>query len=721
LLKNLQYKIPFQQSCFLWASSELKRYIPGNIWSFLGRAVVFSEKNVKKKDIAASIVVEAELLIIGMAVVSLLAFPFFTKYFINGFNFNETLIICLLIGLFILTYVYNRSIIHLFPKKVQSLAEYILPRYTPSEIFLLVCLSIMAAMFFGLGNLLCIAAIASLPIQQTFALTGFFAFAFLIGYLSLLTPAGFGVREGTVILGLSKFFSFSFAGFLSLFSRVILILAELIFVLGTYIEYKHRSKKIRSFENWLGSHKHEVLLFFLITAYVIYFTTISFLRYDNFYTGRFDLGNMAQTVWNTTRGRIFEFTNPNGTEQMSRLAQHADFILVLLAPFYLLWADPRNLLLIQTLVLSLGALFVYLIAKDVLKNKTFALVFAFAYLINPSVERTNLYDFHAVTLATTFLLGAYYFVRKKQYVWFSVFALLAALTKEEVWLVSALFGGFVAIFQKKRILGALIFLISAGMFYYLVWYAIPQNLGSQHFALSYYSDFGDKPGSVVKTILLSPQKTLRIMFEPDRRYFLTQIFQPLGYLSLLSPLFIIFAIPDLLVDLLSNNAQFHQIYYQYTAAISPFIFLGAIYGATNIKKFLPKLPMSIIMLYVFAFSLFTAYLYGPLPGAKEQNLDMITKPVKNRAFIDNYIAHIPKRFSVASSNNVGSHLSQRQRIYTLPLGYDKADIIVFLLNADSEASWSLGQEIQLVDKLKKNPKQYQLLIEKDQFIVFRRI
>src|ERR1051325_610728 len=91
----------------------------------------------------------------------------------------------------------------------------------------------------------------------------------------------------------------------------------------------------------LGWQEYLLALFALL--YSIYFTLASFLRYINYYTGRFDLGNMSQTVWNTVHGNFFILTNPNGTSEISRLAFHADFILVLLAPFYLIWEDPRML------------------------------------------------------------------------------------------------------------------------------------------------------------------------------------------------------------------------------------------------------------------------------------------------------------------------------------------------------------------------------------------
>ncbi len=123
-------------------------------------------------------------------------------------------------------------------------------------------------------------------------------------------------------------------------------------------------------------------------------------------------------------------------------------------------------------------------------------------MINPSIQRTILYDFHPVTLATTFLLGTYYFYDKKKYVWFLVFALLAAISKEQIWVIIALFGGLIFIKHKKWLFGSAIFFGSLAMFYYLVSVAIPGAHGADHFALSYFSEFGDSPINIIKTIIL---------------------------------------------------------------------------------------------------------------------------------------------------------------------------------------------------------------------------
>jgi uncharacterized membrane protein/uncharacterized membrane protein YbhN (UPF0104 family) len=737
LLKNYSYNILFKESCKLWALSELRRFIPGSIWGFLGRTVSFSQKGVKKQDIGTLIVIEAELFIFGCLIIALLALSFLTKYSLVAIPSYINICIIYIVALLSIIFIYNKIFIHkIFPNKLTSFLSIILPKFPSSEIFLLIVISSISALFFGLGYFFIISSFVILHPQLLFALTGYFVLAFLIGYLSLLTPAGFGVREGLLIAALSKIIPSAQAAFASLFSRIILILSELFFVLIVIVWNKIRNINLLKLERYIATHKYESVLFFLCLIYTFYFSATSFLRYDNFYTGRFDLGNMVQTVWNTAHGRIFQFTNPNGTEVISRLAFHADFLLILLTPLYMIWQDPRMLLFLQTLILASGAFFVFLIAKNVLKNKIIALTFAFIYLINPSIQRTNLYDFHAVTLATTFLLGTYYFYYKKKYLLFILFAILSAFAKEHIWLIIALFGIFLCFQQRKWILGSIIFLTSAGTFYFLIWHAIPDALKSQHFALTYYAEFGDTPSKIVKTIVFSPTKIIKIIGQTDRILYLKELFSPLGYLSLFFPVFLLFAVPDLIINLLSNNTQLHQIYYQYTSTITPFLFVSAIYSVLLLKKLLIQahdyFPLikshnrmrvgQIIdagfITYLLVVSLRAAYLFGPLPGANTSNLDMFVKQVPDREYISTYVSQIPIQYSIAASNNIGSHLSQREKIYVLPLGIDKADYVIFLLN-DSEMPQSLTAEKILEKKLRKDSN-YTLAVDRSAFVVFKK-
>ncbi len=458
---------------------------------------------------------------------------------------------------------------------------------------------------------------------------------------------------------------------------------------------------------------YELLVFLSAVIYSAYFTLATFLKYDNYYTGRFDLGNMAQTVWNTIHGKIFLLTDPNGTREISRLAFHADFILILLSPFYLLWEDPRMLLLIQTLALSLGGIFVYLISNNILKNKLLSLIIAICYFLNPAVNYVNLFDFHAVALATTFFLGAFYFSLRSNYKLMILFLVLAGITKEQVWIIDAIFGLYLIFVKKQKALGSLIFILSSIIFYVLIWIAIPKSLGGEHFALSYYSDYGDSPGTIIKNVLLSPVKTLSTVFMSDRLNYLSQLFAPLGYLSLFAFPFLIFAGPDIGIDLLSSNPSLHQIYYQYSATVTPFIFISAIYGAYLLRKKIPEISYRGIAAFVLILTLVSAYRYGPLFFAKKPQTEMFTKPLENRAEVDKYIDSIPDSFSISSTNNLGSHLSHRENIYTIPQGMDRADIVMFLMRGASD------QEKRTLNQIQNDP-DYKLIKQDQTFYVFKK-
>ncbi len=706
LLKVYKGNIRYKASAYYWSASELKRYIPGNIWGFLARTFSFSEIGIEKKDIARLILIEAGVFVMGTSIISLLAVPF-----LRTTVFPE---IPVYYGQIAWSVMLFGSVIYLYNFKIHKLWK----KFSPIDNLLILLSASLAVLFFGFGYYFAISAIAYLPIELFFTLSGFFALSFLIGALSLITPAGFGVREGLIIIGLQKIISTAEASFTALFARFMLVLSELLFVLFAFIIHNAKNKLFLRIETWIGRHKHEAILASITLIYILYFSVVSFLRYENFYTGRFDLGNMVQTVWNTTQGRIFQFTDPAGVENLSRLSYHADFILIVLAPFYALWEDPRMLLLIQVLIVGLGSFFIFAIAKTVLKNKNISLMLSFAYLINPAVQRANIYDFHAVVLSTTLLLGTYYFYLQKKWIGFTVFAILAAITKEQIWLIISIFGLFIFYNDKKRVVGGSVFLLSIAIFYYLISVAIPGARGGDHFALSYFSEFGSNPQEIIGTIFSSPDKLVAIAFEKDHLKYLTQIFSSLGYLSYMSPMMLLFALPDLGINLLSSNPKLHQIYYQYTAAITPFVFISAIYGIKNLRRLLPKIPMVLITSFIATTSISAAYMFGPLPGSKSANLDMFTHQVENKDFINEYIRNVPTEKSISTSNNIGSHMAERETIYMLPHGIGDASYIILLMN-HTEPSDSLSAEMEIVKNLRKDNR-YILEIEKDEFVVFKK-
>lgn len=739
ILKEKGYNIPLRVVSYLWEMSELKRFVPGAIWSFLGKTSLFGELGIPTKTVFKSILIEIEFFVLACLFVSTLSFPYLFQKVITFIPYKPFLPILATASVFLTTFIFifSTPILNRINIKYCNPIKRLLPLFSPKTNLIIFLTAVTYTFFFGLGTYFAAISVAYLSPAFILSLIGFFVFSLVAGFLSMIAPMGIGIREGIITIGLSKHLSLTIAGFISIFARILLIFSELCFILFVTSWHKAKNKYIMAFENFISKHKQEVILGFLITAYIAYFTTASFLRYDNFYTGRFDLGNMTQTVWNTIHGRMFELTDPNGTEIISRLAFHADFILILLSPFYLLWENPKMLLLIQTVIIAIGAFFVYAIAKHAIKNKNLSLVFGAIYLLNPSLNYTNLYDFHAVTFATTFLLASFYFLLRRRYVPLIIFLILSGLTKEHVWLITGLFGVYI-FFPKVNnhlrprrshaqdlrgrltsVIGIIIFIVSILLFYYLIWHAISNALGSKHFALNYYSDFGDSPTQIVKNIFLSPQKTLTVILQKDQLTYLKNLFLPVGFMPVFAFPFITFAIPDLLINLLSKNANLHQIYYQYSATITPFIFIASIFGVGNLKKWFPTISTNIYISYLLLSTLTASYFFGPLPPAQDPNIAMFTKPQKEKKIINDFVHGIPPTYSVAATNNIGSHLSHRQKIFTIPVGLDQADYILFLLN-DLSAQPSLKFQKDLAIKLSLD-KNYIEVFRTGDFVAFRKV
>src|SRR5439155_8701723 len=197
------------------------------------------------------------------------------------------------------------------------------------------------------------------------------------------------------------------------------------------------------------------LLWAAMAAYGAGFAALSLLRHRAFETGRFDLGNMVQAVWSTAHGHLLQVTNLHGA-QISRLAAHVDPILVAFAPLWWLWPSPSLLLTTQALAVALGALPLFWLARKHTGSSRAGLGFSLAYLLFPATQWMTLNEFHPVALACPLLLFAIWYLDEDRLLPFTFFAVVAALTREEIPLVIAGLGVWYAIGRRRWLAGGAI-------------------------------------------------------------------------------------------------------------------------------------------------------------------------------------------------------------------------------------------------------------------------
>jgi len=324
-----------------------------------------------------------------------------------------------------------------------------------------------------------------------------------------------------------------------------------------------------------------------MVVYTLDMSHQAILRYDTFKATAFDLGNMDQVLWNTIHGRLFQFTNQaiDWYGPPTRLAVHFEPIILPLSLLYVFHADPRILLVFQTLALVSGALPVFLLTRKYLPElPILAALMATAYLLSPALLGLNIFDFHPLALATPLLLYAVLALTYKRYVWFLVACVLAAACKEDVPLTIALFGILVVWKYKLPRLG--IVLIVGGILWSLLAFKviIPHFYpGAQANNFWYrYEALGSSPGAAIVNALTHPWLLFTTFITLNRLYYLAGLVRSVGFLPLLAPEWLLPAIPALAENLLSTDPNLFSGVFHYNAAIIPFVMLAAIHGTRRL-------------------------------------------------------------------------------------------------------------------------------------------
>ncbi|MFC2030928.1 DUF2079 domain-containing protein, partial [Chloroflexota bacterium] len=288
---------------------------------------------------------------------------------------------------------------------------------------------------------------------------------------------------------------------------------------------------------WLRKHWSEIGVWTLIVVYVAFFATLTLLKHEAFQTTAFDLGNVDQAVWNTRHGRTLSMTNIEGLT--NRLGTHVEPILIPISLFYFLWSDPRLLLLLQTIVIALGAWPVYLLSMRILRRsrtdgdqgdfliRTLALVFALAYLMFPALQSANMFDFHAVALAPTFFLFALYYLETERWGAYALFVVLTMSCKEDMPLLIAMLGIYAIVVRRRWVAGLVTIGIALAWFLVAVGWIIPHfdTRGVSPFA-NRYGYLGDGPLEMAVTLVSQPGQVLSHLLTLDNLVYLRDLLAP---------------------------------------------------------------------------------------------------------------------------------------------------------------------------------------------------
>jgi uncharacterized membrane protein len=467
-----------------------------------------------------------------------------------------------------------------------------------------------------------------------------------------------------------------------------------------------------------------VLLWTAIAAYAVGFASLSILRQRSFQTGRFDLGNMVQAVYDTAHGRFLEMTSLQG-EQISRLAAHVDPVLALFAPLWWAWPSPDMLLTAQAVAIALGALPVHRLARRHLGSERAALGFALAYLVYPPVQWLTLNEFHPVALAAPLLLWGIALLDEDRPLAFCGVALLAVATKEEVGLVVAMLGLWYWWRRRRPAWGIGIAVAGAAASAVAIGVIVPHyNAGAHSAFYGRYAAVGGSPGGIARTVATDPLHVLSIAFDHAGRGYLVDLIAPLLLLSLAAPALALAAAPEFAINLLSATPTQTSIHFHYTAAIVAPLVGAAVLGAARVARGGEGRGDRIAVAAVLG-AVAANYLLGPLPvwrfvpGGARLQAQAQQVSAHDRVLAE-AVRRVPAGVVVSASNDLGAHLSARRRILSFPYLQDATYVAVDERSpgyADRVAPLPYATRIAW---LRRNPA-WRLVFERDGALVFRRV
>ena len=429
----------------------------------------------------------------------------------------------------------------------------------------------------------------------------------------------------------------------------------------------------------------------MVATYVAVLGVLTWRQHARFGTFGFDLGIHDQGIW-----LLSQLERPFVTVRgLHYLGHHLNLVSLLFVPAYWLGGGPQVLLAVQTVFLGLGAIPVWLLARDALGGRGWAaLVPAAAYLLHPTLSWMNWWHFHPETLAIAPLLLAWWFSGRGRWGWFAACVGFVLTTKEDLALAVAALGVVLVLSSRFGRAGAHqadvsatrteegggagrrrrwwvpgSLTLAAGLGWYLVatqvlmpWF----NGGQQPFYIAeLFPQWGDSAGSVIGAMLTNPLLVWRTLVDADRLSYVGRLLAPTGFVALLGLPLLLIAGPPLGANLLSGLATTYDARYHYSVVPMAALAAATVAGLGLLRRW-HRAALAIGLATVALGAAVSHHEWSLTPAGDQFRTGVWVGPSDRQETIARAIAHVPDDAGVAASFYLVPHLTHRVRVYEWP-------------------------------------------------------
>jgi uncharacterized membrane protein YbhN (UPF0104 family) len=221
-----RHELNFSQSIAVVNASGLLKYLPGRIWTYTAQFVWLKKYNIPK-----SLILYVGLICtLGSIIVSLYLGLIYLAFYTNVMSLNLTILSFTVLILFNILYIiWNSYLINklialarrLFKKEIQ-------PLNSSRSLIFYIQLVYMGSWFLAgfSGYFLAEGIGLNVPYSHMFAILASMSLSWVIGYVTIITPGGLGVREGMMLVMLNNIVNTQTALIFPILSRLMYLIAE---------------------------------------------------------------------------------------------------------------------------------------------------------------------------------------------------------------------------------------------------------------------------------------------------------------------------------------------------------------------------------------------------------------------------------------------------------------------------------------------------------------
>ncbi len=426
-----------------------------------------------------------------------------------------------------------------------------------------------------------------------------------------------------------------------------------------------------------------VLLALLYSASFSYYTIV---HHHGLGSRAFDLGIFDNTLYSALHGEPFYSTVMNGDAPVNILSCHAEYAMLLFVPIYALYPHAETLLVIQSTLLGLAAIPLYLFARTLLRPGV-AVCVAALYLAFSPLHGANFYDFHFLPLAVPFHFCLYYAIAARKN-WLSVASVVMLFAlREDIPLGLAVLGLFLAGTGIRPRFGLILTLVSAG-FFVINKFVIMRAFGAWWFEDIYVELFADGKrgyGSVLRTLATNPVYTAGTLLRIEKLNYALHMLAPLAFVSLRRAGLALLLVPGFFFTLLTTAYPATvSIAFQYTTHWIPYLFLGLVLYLVLLERGVEGTLRSRALLGAVALGVAShSYNFGAIlqhekfvGGFTDVKFSLSEKAEKRYEALRELVAEIPEDARVAATEELVPHISNRLRAYAFRYDFGLVDYML---------------------------------------------